>query len=380
MKYAAHLFALFSAICMSAHAAEGYPAFSWERVPVYAHFGYDPNLKPEQYDFLAKHFSLVTFAAGSLRKEVEKGIATGAAEIKKRNPSVKVLFYFAGDILHEPFTLSNESFPKDGFIEKPSVKKSINPKSGKQTEQVRYYFDKSKPVTREWWAGIAEKAVKEYGCDGIFADGLGSFGHNLVTPEKEAAIREGIMTMSKLAKEKMGSKGLLLFNPLHGEENSEYLPATDGAMIDNFDRTMFLKDADKAPGAKDLDMMAADIEEVIKASKAGKIIIFKAWPGFHQKDTQLMKRPHPELVKIAAKNITFPLASFLIAAGPNCYFQYTWGWNADNGTFDWYPEFDKPLGAPKGDAKRDGFKYTREFEHASVFVDLEKKTAKIDWK
>ena len=48
--------------------------------------------------------------------------------------------------------------------------------------------------------------------------------------------------------------------------------------------------------------------------------------------------------------------------------------------FDWYPEFDKPLGAPKGDAKRDGFKYTREFEHASVFVDLKTKTAKIDWK
>lgn len=64
----------------------------------------------------------------------------------------------------------------------------------------------------------------------------------------------------------------------------------------------------------------------------------------------------------------------------NCYFQHTWGWNSDCGTFDWHPEFDKPLGAPKGDTKRDCFKYTREFEHASVFVDLEKKTAKIDWK
>lgn len=381
MKHAAaRLFALLFATCMSAHAEEGYPAFSWDRVPVYAHFGYDPALKPEQYDFLAKHFSLVSFAAGSMREEVEKGIAKGAAEIKKRNPSVKVLFYFAGDILHSPFTLSNESFPKDGFIEKPSVRKLTDPKTGKQTEQVRHYFDKSKPVTREWWAGVAEKAVKEYGCDGIFADGLASFGHNLVTPEKEAAIREGINTMSKLAKEKMGPKGLLLFNPLHGEENSEYLPVTDGAMIDNFDRTMFLKDAEKEPGAKDLDMMAGDIEAMIKASKAGKIIIFKAWPGFHQKNKELMKRPHEELVKIAARNITFPLASFLIAAGPNCYFQYTWGWSSDNGTFDWYPEFDKPLGAPKGDATRDGFKYKREFEHASVFVDLEKKTGRIDWK
>lgn len=45
-----------------------------------------------------------------------------------------------------------------------------------------------------------------------------------------------------------------------------------------------------------------------------------------------------------------------------------------------YPEFDKPLGEPKGDATRGGWTYTREFEHASVVVDLEKKTAKIDWK
>ena len=366
----------------TARAADGYPAFSWDRVPVYAHFGYDPNLTPEQYDFLAKHFPLVTFAAGNLRKDVEKGIAAGAAEIKKRNPSVKVLFYFAGDILHEPFTLSNESFPKDGFIEKPSVKKTTNPKTGKQSEQVRYYFDKSKPGTREWWAGIAGKAVKEYGCDGVFADGLGSYGRNLVAPEKEAAMRAGIMTMCQLAHEKMGPKGLLLFNPLHGAENADLLPATDGAMIDNFDRTLFRSDDTKptAPDARSLDLMAEGIEAMSKAAKQGKIVIFKAWPGFHQKDKELMKRPHAELAKLARERLTFPLASFLIAAGPHCYFQYTWGWNSDCGTFDWHPEFDKPLGAPKGDAKRDGFQYTRDFEHASVFVDLEKKAAKIDWK
>lgn len=380
------LLAIFASIffigtqCATARAADGYPDFSWDRVPVYAHFGYDPNLTPQQYDFLAEHFSLVTFAAGNVREDAEKGIATGAAEIKKRNPSVKVLFYFAGDILHSPFTESNASFPKEGFLEKPSVRKITNPRTGKQSEQVRYYFDKSNPITREWWAGIAEKAVKQYGCDGVFADGLGSYGRGLVTGEKEADIREGIKAMCELAHEKMGPKGMIIFNPLHGEEGSEYLSATDGAMIDNFDRTLFQKDAAKSPGTKDLDMMAADIEAMSTASKAEKIVIFKGWPGFHQKDRELMKRPHEELVKMAREHITFPLASFLIAAGPNCYFQYTWGWSTDNGTFDWYPEFDKPLGAPKGDARRDGLKYTREFEHASVFVDLETKTGKIDWK
>ena len=364
------------------HADDRYPKFSWDRVPVYAHFGYDPNLTPEQYDFLAKRFSFVTFAAGGVRAEAEKGIAAGAAEIKNRNPSVKVLFYFAGDILHEPFTLSNAIFPKEGFIEKPSVKKSINPKTGKPVEQVRHYFDKTKVVTREWWAGIAEKAIKEYGCDGVFADGLGSYGHNLVAPEREAEMRAGIISMCQLAHEKMGPKGLIIFNPLHGEENADLLPATDGAMIDNFDRTLFRADdtKSKAPDAKSLDLMAEGIEAMSKAAKQGKIVLFKAWPGFHQKDKELMARPHAELVKMAQDYLTFPLASFLIAAGPHCYFQYTWGWDAEYGTFDWYPEFDKPLGPPKGDAKRDGFIFTREFEHASVFVDLETKTAKIDWK
>jgi len=93
-----------------------------------------------------------------------------------------------------------------------------------------------------------------------------------------------------------------------------------------------------------------------------------------------MKRPHAELVKLAQEYINFPLAGFLVGAGPNCYFQYTWGWSPDYGTFDWYPEFDKPLGPPKGEAVRNGYVYTREFEHASVFVDLEKKIGKIDWK
>jgi hypothetical protein len=52
--------------------------------------------------------------------------------------------------------------------------------------------------------------------------------------------------------------------------------------------------------------------------------------------------------------------------------------SVEYGTFDWYPEFDKKLGAPKDDAKREGFTYTREFEHASVFVNVEKKTGRID--
>jgi len=94
----------------------------------------------------------------------------------------------------------------------------------------------------------------------------------------------------------------------------------------------------------------------------------------------MMTRPHAELLRLARERIAFPLACFLAAAQRNCYFCYSWGYREFHGTFDWRPEFDRPLGPPKGEAVRDGWTYRRQFEHASVLVDLEKKIARIEWR
>ena len=85
------------------------------------------------------------------------------------------------------------------------------------------------------------------------------------------------------------------------------------------------------------------------------------------------------IARLGRERVTFPLACFLVAAEAHFYFCYTWGYSEQHGTFDWYPEFDKPLGPPLGEAKRDGWTYRRDFAHAAVFVDLEKQTARIDW-
>jgi len=47
---------------------------------------------------------------------------------------------------------------------------------------------------------------------------------------------------------------------------------------------------------------------------------------------------------------------------------------------EWYPEFDKPLGNPLGDMVRNGWELSREYAHASVWVDLESKEAEIQWR
>jgi len=359
-------------------SSNGFPAFSWDQVPLYAHIGIGYGLKQDQYNFLADHFSLIAFTGGVFRNgSVETNIATAARIIKKRNSKAKVLFYWAGDIPKHQWAISNADFPENGYV-RPAVKNSKNIKGSKS-------FDVTKPEVRKWWTGVAAKAVSEYSCDGIFVDGAtagtpGGPWSRLFGEEKAAKLEEGMFTMLKEAKLRMGSDKLIIFNPLHGDDGkhgslgADYLPVTDGAMVDDFDRASNIRLQSK-------EYMASTIETMSRAAKDGKIVIFKAWPGFTWwSDKELMKKPHEEIHCLAKERITFPLACFLAGAGRHCYFCYTWGWLGEYGTFDWYPEFDKPLGAPKGEASREGWIFQREFAHAKVFVDLEKKTATIEWK
>jgi len=364
---------LLFAPCSPLPAAGGYPEFSWDRVPLYAHLGIGDGLKPEQCEFLADHFQLITFTGGITKSSVETNIAAAARAIKQRNPKAKVLFYWASDMPKHQWKLSNATFPKGGYLQAK--------KGGRDSSQ----FDVRRQDVRDWWSSVAGKAVHDYGCDGIFVDGATAGRPNgpwsrMFGAEQALAMDQGVFAMLKQARQKMRPGTLIIFNPLHGRDQKgvalgeQYLPVTDGAMLDDFDRGANIRQQSK-------EYLANELEQMRKAADDGKIIVFKAWPGFTWwSDKELMKKPHEEQYRVARERITFPLACFLVGAGPNCHFCYTWGWLGEYGTFDWYPEFDKPLGPPKGDPHRDGWTYRREFEHASVFVNLEKKSAKIDWK
>ena len=45
-----------------------------------------------------------------------------------------------------------------------------------------------------------------------------------------------------------------------------------------------------------------------------------------------------------------------------------------------FPQYEKKLGAPKGYAKREGYIYTRSFEHLDVWLDIKNKTATLNYK
>jgi len=351
-------------------AAGALPPFSWDHVPVCAHVGkVSDDFTPEEVDFLAKHFDFITIEkAQALRKrgDTEAGIAEAALQIKQRNPKAKVVFYWNA-FLDIPQYKAHKTVPPDGHLKDLQG----NPVMVRKTVAT---LDLSRADVRTWWTDVAANAVTEGGSDGIFADALPQViapgKRKLLGEEKYQALNNGLVTMLKEARAKLGPDKLIIYNGLRGNDGAQFLPLTDGAMIEHFNHF-------SSTGKVN---MALDIEAMRKAGQAGKLVAMKAWPGFSWLDEAQMKKPHAELVKLARERITFPLACFLVAAEKNSFLCYTWGYREDQGAFEWYPEFDKPLGPPKGQAERKGWTYQREFEHASVFVDLESETAKIDWK
>lgn len=74
----------------------------------------------------------------------------------------------------------------------------------------------------------------------------------------------------------------------------------------------------------------------------------------------------------------YALAAFLVVAAEHSYWGMGSGWGVDS--FPWYPEFDRPLGKPLGDAEsRVAGQYFRAFQHLNVTLDTGKRTATVAW-
>ncbi len=358
-----------------------YPAFSWDKVPVMAHFGkHNVALTDQEIDFLIRHFSWIVLEKGHAMKQhgsTEAGILADAKRLKAANPDCKVLHYWNASInFHGMYDAVKE------FEQHPEwAVRDKNDSLVLAHKNTRKRYDHRYPELREWWVDKAAAQVNQPAIDGVFIDALPQIAMHrkanieLLGQEKQDAQEEGLMQSLAMLREKTPGK-ILIYNGLRGRKDlwadmgSRYLKHMDAAMVEHF----------TSISTTDKESIANNIEVIQQVSKTGKIVVVKGFPEFNWMDTEVMKKPYAELEKLAQQQLLFPLAAFLVAAGENSYFCYSWGYRENDGTFSWYPEFDKPLGRPLADAVRDGWKYKRAFEHCEVEVDIETKAASINWK
>lgn len=135
--------------------------------------------------------------------------------------------------------------------------------------------------------------------------------------------------------------------------------------------------------------MAKGIAAFQGAARQGFLIAFTAGLGEEENEEGAKNQQSTDEIRksltgneAATRRFNYLLAIFLICAEKHSYFCAHDGYDAKKSKV-WMkhpPEFERPLGAPKGPAVRAGYVYTRKFAHASVRLDLETQTGKIDWR
>ncbi len=370
-------------------APASYPKFSWDVTPQYFMFGdMQRVLKPEEVKFIAKQSDFICIEKSHGLKELgaaELGAKHEAAEFRKIKPGIKVLFYFNSAYAYS-FTSYTKGLNRFQIDKNPELKSFLltDPETGELANRENvYYFDVLNPKFRDWWVSTVAKGVEDSDCDGAFIDQM--HGFSWMRAEKTKEVRMAMGEMMGSLKKKLGPDKILLGNNTHQRAGQYVFPVVDAMMFEHYQSKLLTK-----------ENLLSDWDDMLKISKAGKMSVFRIGVEAefdHDKEkSKKMKRAARDAMKaerdamyaeLAKEKLEYYHAVYLIGAQPYSYFQYGWGWTLSSGSLADYPEFSKPLGAPKGAytrVKRDGWEFTREFEYASVWVDTEKRKAKITWK
>lgn len=383
---------LYSALALAAHAAEPpaqeanrLPAFSWDRVPQYMHIRKAEEFTEDEIKYLAS-FPLVTFEKTTGNKtfqSTEDGTLAAAKSVKELNPSTKILYY-RNVIVHYGTYRANEdlkNIPGSLLIGRNGKTKLVRGKCEA--------YDLTNPRVREWWVGHAGEICADPAIDGLFLDGnikVLSSGYlkRDIGEEKKAAMFEGYETMMRETRQAIGPDKIMLANVIRtGQSQNDGLEAIklfDGSYIEGFELA--------ATPEQKKNNVARGIEAFQQAARQGFMIAFTAGLSeLNEEEGELNPDRTDEIRKGLAesdgynKRFQYLLALFLVCAEKHSYFLAHDGYAVEKSKV-WmkrHAELDRPLGAPKGPAVKDGYTYTREFAHAKVRVDIENEVGEIEW-
>jgi hypothetical protein len=356
-----------------------FPVFSWDTVPVYQMFADTRLLTKEEVDEVASTSEFICI-------EKQHGIRShGAADIgakeeirqfKAVNPDLRALVYYNSAYAY-PFTSHSKGFHHKRINDPENAKfKSYlitDQKTGELTFREgdhTHHFDVLNPELRDWWTQTVGEFVRDAGGDGLFVDQM--HGFSWLRAQKKDEVDRAQVEMMRMAKEAIGPDKILLLN------NAAHIPALfevgDGFMFEHYSAKLLTK-----------EKIVDDWKLMKKISHAKKFCVWRIGIE-HDKLSEEMKQggrklSQKEYESVSRKRISFYIAAFLMGAQEQSYLQYGWGWRLDTGTLCGYPELKKPLGKPKGEYTRtdpEGWEFRREFEHASVVVDLEKREGSIE--
>jgi hypothetical protein len=348
-----------------------YPAFSWDTVPRWLIIRKRTAYTAADINSMATNYQLIVFEKANQAgfSTIEEGILDTAARVRAVNPATKNIFYwnawihyggYAANALYEPhaWEWSNHTTDSNGTEIIYMFK------------DLYYTHNYAVPEMRDWWVNTALSMAGNSAIDGVFIDKIGELDTGVFIDGVPAS---DYLKMMVALEQGLPEGKLNLGNTLRNERNNgarDFMEIEDGSYLERWN----LPDPGSTPAQSTADSIAVSIQLMREALAKGKIILFKtSSPDEYAAATQSNMSAHVE----------YPLAIFLIVAETNGYFAYqagvdatypSWNWDAS-----WMPEFRRPLGKPLGDSVRNGYVYTRSYEHVDVRVDISTGESLLAW-
>ncbi|MFT5301124.1 MAG: acetyl esterase/lipase [Mariniblastus sp.] len=362
------------------------PEFSWDTLPRYVHVRKTGAFTPDEVKYLAT-FPLITFEKTTGSKafgSTDAGTVKAAQAVKRINSATKVLFY-RNVIVHYggySFDQQLEKIPAPFLVNKQGSDKLIR-------DRLRAY-DLSTDCVRKWWVESMATVCNDDSIDGLFLDGTVKVLMNYLKSElpdgKKAEVVAGFNRMMQDTRQTLGPKKLMIANMLRARFDDgglEFMNHFDGSYLEGFEHNV--------GGVSKVDYLAKGISTVQQAAAQGKIIaltlnIAKSSLG---DGVDEQKGELNDFASVSQERLDYSIALFLIMAERYSYLNIHDGYDVNpqgqhgNASKLWlksFPEYKKRLGPPQSPAERQGYHYTREFEHASVWLDIEAGMGRVTWK
>jgi alpha-L-fucosidase len=358
-----------------------YPKFSWDHVPSYMHMRKSAAFTPEELDYLAG-FPLITLektTGSQTYGSSEDGSREAAKAIKAVNKDACVLYYRNVMCNYASYRVN------EGLKDIPGAFLQGRDGNTKLHRGRREVYDLSNPALRKWWVDHCVEMAGYDEIDGLFLDGNikalePAFLGKEIGLERKQEVAEGYAVMMQDLKDRIPSDKMLVANIIRArltDSGLNYMQYFNGSYLEGIES--------QANGLTRLQYLAKGIDAIQQAARQGKIICMSIGLGKASLTGLKIDDSRKKLARGAniQPRLEYCLAVFLICAEKYSYFLAHDGYSVNNNDSSvWltrFPEYDKALGPPKGPAIQDGHTYTRDFKSASVFLDIEKREAKITW-
>ncbi len=386
-----------------------FPEHSLDRIPRFMYSTSDKMFSRKELDFVAEHYDWITVANGNgsdSNKSYGEAIEKTARELKRRNPNIKIIYYWNAARCTSDYFENNRTF-KESWDLQTNGNLGYDDKGVAipYTDQKGGVPDVTISECRDWWVESAIKQMNIPGVDGIWVDAAGRL-YNPSTNKKwkkagiwrdskdgEMGAESAYFEMYERILEYAKANGkFVVGNFLRPENNTPYEKIWqyfDGGFIE--DHYSFLD----AKAYRDSFLGYTDskgvehkglIANVQQAVEMDKIVGFYLCSMGYDFDEGYKKKHRPtqsECRDYIIEKAPLSIAAYLLLADKGVYLQYSAGFGRSYSAFnlvdDQIPQFQYRLGEPKSPAIINGDVVTREFEHASVRVDFSTLEAVTIW-